>query len=290
MWRLISLLGVLLVGTAGSPAQTLDELKARWKSGEHSGLLTQLIDYRQGVPVGSAAAQEADYMLARTLCDMDEYKSLGCEYCQGLSAMYGAYLSFEGKRIDTAIVSRACGCAPPQPPPRTPKASEDEHERLIQSLPPSPPPRPWSEILGAVAKTLLTTTTLSVQRTDLALPGDWIVGFRTVATERAPDPPFHWMVKLEVEYTYDIRHGDIIVGGWAGGTSIMSGYSYWGAVQEEPYGPSFRKGARQLQIAVQVLQPEAASTALTLFLEEGNPPNRTIITEEFPFPHAFKLP
>ncbi len=242
-------------------------------------MLRPLISLQRYLPAGSAAAQEVDYMLARTMCALDQYKdNLGCEYCQTLSGMYGRYVWFGNTQHDTAAIARAC-CPPPAPP--------QAGVRIIQSQSRA---RPSYEILEDVAASLPVTTSLNAQRTEFAVPGDWITGFRVIAVERAGDNFWHWMIRLEVSYVYHIGHGSIMVCGFAAGGPFTSGYSYWGPVQDQPYGPQFRKGVQKVRIAIQLLAPQVSSTLMTLYLQEGTPPYRRILTQEFPFSQVFSLP
>jgi hypothetical protein len=271
-------------------AQTFDDIKTRWRSGDYSNVLRPLMDWRQAIPYGSPAAQEVDYMLMNTMCAMSDYRfKLGCEYCQAMSRSYGASISFEGRNFSTAAL--AAGCCPPgwktgaAPSEAVGYASSRGKMDTAGST-----SRTGNEILNEVARALPITTILSVQTTELALPGDRITGYKLIGVDRATDPFWHWMVRLEVEYVYDIRHGSVLVIGEARGGALTSGYSHWGAAQEQAYGPRFRKGTQKLQVAIQVQQSEAASSVVSLGLQNTNLPLRTIITSEFPFSLVFRRP
>ena len=272
-------ISVLAVGSSVMGAQTFDDVRNRWRAGDYSNALRPLIDWHYKVPAQSPAAQEIDYMIAHALCVIPEYKfKEGCEYSQNLSRLYGGYLFFEGRRFSTADL--ASGCCPVA-------RADLPGVRGIASV---RDPRPLDQILNDVAQTLLVTTTLNVQRTEVTLPGDWITGFRLIGIDRSVESFWHWMTRLEVEYVCNIGHGSVIVTGTAKGGPLVSGYSHWGPPQEQPYGPQFRKGVQKLQIAIQVQQPEAAVSILSLTLQEAVTPYRTIITQDFPFAHVYRLP
>jgi hypothetical protein len=127
------------------------------------------------------------------------------------------------------------------------------------------------------------------QTTDITLPGDRIIGFRTVSIERHPVNSWDWLCKLEVEYTYNPRHQRVEVGGYAQGGQFESGHSLWATGQEVPQG-QLRKGIQRVGIAIRLTQPQAESQQLLLYLYEGNPPNRRIVSRIFPFHHVFYRP
>ncbi len=285
-------IGLLMAGSAVIAAPPLDEVKQRWRAGDYANAVSPLIDWHYAVPPGSPVAQEIDYMLARALCVMPDYHFReGCVYSRNLLRLYPrGYLVFERKNYSTADLVR--NCCPPEP--------EDGvvTERYASTAPPT-----VDEILHDIAKKFalpirarvsapaaLVTTTLNVQRTEATLQGDWITGFRLIAIDRAVDTFFHWMVRLEVEYVYNIGHGPVVLTGIAKGGPFDSGFSYWGPLDDQAYGPQFRKAVQRLQIAIHLQQPEAAANSVSLTLQESAPPYRTIIGEDFPFAQVFRRP
>lgn len=281
----IRLAVVLLALATGVPGQTLDELKTLWRAGDYAGVLLPMIDYRES-PAGAAAAQDLDYMLTQCLCGMSEHRQRGCEYSRTLARMYGTSIRFEGNAYELANMSQNC-CPPPPPALPGPGGNIGMTGKAMTYS------RPWEVILAETRSTTTVTTVLDLQRGEIAFADDRILGFRTIAIERDPSGQYwHWDCKLEVEYVYDARHGKVIVGGNARGGAFETGHSYWGQgspVQETPQGP-LRKGVQKVAVAIRLLQPEAESTELSLFLYEGNPPNRTIVTQRFPFRRSFRLP
>ena len=296
MHKVMCWIGILIVGSAVMAAQTLDELKQRWKAGNYSNVVSPLITLHSKVPRGSPADQEIDYMLARMLCTMG--KPDGCAYCRALSGLHGESLVFDGASYGTREVAKAC--CPQEKQDSEEEGSKEyytfrsrsEDEILADLEKEFAPPLDRSTVSTSVkvsAPASLVTTTLDVKRTEATLPGDWIAGFRLIEIDRANDPYFHWMVQLEVEYVYNVGHEPPIVTGEAKGGPLVSGYSTWGPGEDQPYGPKFRRVLRRLQIAIHLEQPEVAVNGVNLTLQEPLPPYRTIIGEDFPFSYTFKL-
>lgn len=267
----------LLIGAVGLYSQTIAELKSHWKAGDYAGVLLPLIDYRFNLPSGSLAAEEADYMLLRAMCAMADHRDDARQYCRALPSVYGSTLRFEGARYNLDSV---------------PCCAVEAGVRWTQSV------RTWEQILKGIrdAAPPYVTQVVEVESTPQAMGWDRIVGFRVVSVGRNPGANsdyWPWSCRLEVDYTYNVAHGKVIVGAEAvGGGGLQSGHSWWGAPPppETPADAVARKGMQRVDVAIRLLSPDAAAeiTSLWLYLYEGNPPNRTIIRQRFPFRQTFK--
>src|SRR5262245_51440038 len=82
----VCLCSVMLLTSAISAQDNLEDLKAEWRSGKYHTVLQPLIQYRDSASGG--ARFDVDYMIGTTLCHWPEFKASGCEYLQGIRAVY----------------------------------------------------------------------------------------------------------------------------------------------------------------------------------------------------------
>ncbi|MBC8487235.1 MAG: hypothetical protein H8D45_14495 [Bacteroidetes bacterium] len=108
------------------------------------------------------------------------------------------------------------------------------------------------------------------------LPGDAILSFKVVEVTENTTPYWHWDMKLEVYYTYNPAHKEVIIGGYVlpYGNELQTGHSYWGyesgplqAVVEENQG-SVISGMQRVNIAVKLNVPEKSTDKIKLWMYE----------------------
>ncbi|MCD4790081.1 MAG: hypothetical protein K8R37_08795 [Bacteroidales bacterium] len=106
------------------------------------------------------------------------------------------------------------------------------------------------------------------------LHGDKIISYKVIEISENSTPYWHWDIKLEVYYTYNPAHKEVIIGGYVlpYGNELKTGHSKWGhvsgplqAVVEENQG-SVISGMQRVNIAVRLNVPEKSTDKLKLFM------------------------
>jgi cellulose biosynthesis protein BcsQ len=109
-------------------------------------------------------------------------------------------------------------------------------------------------------------------RTKFSLPGDSIIHFRVVEQQGLK-------LTIDVEYTYNERHGDkVMVGAWLKPSELLSGYT-------PTYVPHPGKGTARVPIS---LGKPGVSTEIEIFLYEWGKPSEVFARRNFPYKKRFE--
>lgn len=268
--RLRIWIAALLLGGGAAAAQTLDELKDRWKRQDYSGLLLPLLDRRLGEygavdfqrATGPTPVQELDYMIATTMCAIPDQRKRGCDYSQDLK-MYGNQMWFDGRPIATAPIAKACCIAEPEAP------------QPGVTIRMKPKTYRWDALLQE-ARTVIPDPVLGM-RVEGAQQGDAVRAFGIVGIARQQSS---WVCNFEVNYSYNAAHSDVTVRVdllWRG-VRIPHG-SLWGEPVILQTAPGIA-AKRIIQAFIETGQADVPTDELQISLWENRKP---FYTRKFPF-------